>query len=241
MFPDRPHPFEDTPMLRLSSIALLAALGFTAFNTPARAETMPELNLVALDDAAPPPPDGPRGEKGDHKRGEHLRERLHAMLFHGITLSEDQKAQLKKLQETKKAEMEKFRADHKDELEAFGKSMKDWHEANKPKFKAIREAMRDAAEKKDEDALKKARADLKALLESRPKPSAALEAGKPSPEKMAAAIRPILTADQAKIFDENVKKLEAAKERLKNRGGDDRKDGDQPRRHRKGDQAPKAD
>jgi len=139
-------------MLRLSSIALLAALGFAACNLSALAEDAPAAPAAPAAPLAPAAPghDGPGGKEG---RGGHMRERMQAMLFKGITLTDDQKAALEKLKEEHKSE-------HK----------KDGGDAKKGTAKEERKA---------------------------------------AMEKHLAAIRAILTADQAKIFDENVKDMAA--------------------------------
>lgn len=136
-------------MLRISAIALLAALGLASFNL--RAEDAP------AEGATPKRAhkEGAEGKK-EEGRGSPVRERLQAMLFEGITLTDDQKAALEKLKEEGKKAAE---AAHKD-----GEAKKE------PPTKEERKAMM---------------------------------------EKHTAAIRAILTADQAKIFDENVKKAEA--------------------------------
>lgn len=133
-------------MIRLSSIALLAVLGFAAFNLSAIAE-----------DAAPAAPAAPAHKDGrecKEGRGAHMRERMHAMLFEGITLTDDQKAALEKMKEEHKEDRKgEHKGEHKKEM---------------------------------------SREDRKAAM-----------------DKHLAAIRAILTDDQAKIFDANVKKMEA--------------------------------
>ncbi len=152
-------------MLRLSSLALLAALGFASFNLTAHAEDAPK--------------DAPkRGHKegGKEGRNAHMRERMHAMLFKGITLSDDQKSALKKMKEDGK--------------------------------KGREVAQKDGEKKKGE---------------------------RPDPAKRLDAIRAILTADQVKVFDENIKQMEAKRAEMKEKGrkGDGERDG-KPEGKRKG-------
>lgn len=110
--------------------------------------------------------------------------------------------------------MEKFREEHKAEFDA----QKAWHDKHAAELEAAGKKIRDAAQAQDRKALQAAREDMKTILESRPKLDEKTKAGMPSLEKMEASIRSVLTADQAKIFDENVKKIEAKKEEWKDRG-----------------------
>ncbi len=76
-------------MIRLSCVTLIAALGMAAFNFSARAEDAPATPKAAHKEECKGCPAG------------NMRERIHAMLFDGITLSDEQKAALAKLKETK--------------------------------------------------------------------------------------------------------------------------------------------
>ncbi len=218
-------------MIRLSSIALLAAFGFAAFNLSAMAQAAPGSPPVGGGDLVAKP--DARGEGF----GDRDRDRFIEKLFKGITLGDDQKDALEKLKEAKRAEMKQFHEEHKAELDAFHKSMKAWYELNKGKFEAIRKTMREASDSRDKESLKKTQLELKALLETRAKVPESLKAGMPNLEKIAESIRPILTADQTKTFDENIQKMEEMKKKMEDGGftgrpgrEGDKKDGAPPRR-----------
>ncbi len=229
-------------MLRFKSLALIAAFGFAA-TLPALSQAQQGaddgLALLALvdDDNAPPPPpppppphegapqgkhDGPRENRGDHPRGERI---MHE-LFKGITLSDAQKESLKKMHEDNMAKGKAFAESHKDELKKQHEIMGAWRKANQEKFKALRIAMEDARENKDRQAMQKAQADLKALLESRPKMPEDLKAGLFNPEKAAEQIRGILTKDQIPQFDANLKEIKEKREKFEKDGPPPRPEGE---------------
>ena len=204
-------------MFRISSLALVAALGLASLVCvqPARAQ----------EDGPPPAASQQGGGEHAHRKhpgkeggkcedcgpGERM-ERIHKALFKGIELSDDQKAELKKIHEANQEKREAYRKDHKDEIKAFGDAMKTWHEKNEAALKAAKEKMKAAHEAKDRDAMKAAMEEMKALMESRPKMPADMKAAmEANIEATEASIRKILTPDQVKIFDKNAAEL---KERM---------------------------
>lgn len=219
-------------MSRFATLALLAALfapvGFLAST------------VGAQDNGPGADKDGPRhrraGKPGERNGGQ-LRERIMGELFKGITLDATQKDALKKIHEENRDKREDFAKEHKQELKAFRESMDQWHEAHKEDFKTLRAKLESAREAKDKDAGEKARAEMKALIDSRPKMPEALKAGMFDPAKAEAQIRTILHPDQVAKFDENVKALKEKRE--KGPDGckdckDGKKDGDRKegRKHR---------
>lgn len=124
---------------------------------------------------------GPRGDRGD----------MGKRLFGGMELDEDQKAQIK------------------DIMQAHGEERKAWHEANKGKFQALKDKMREAHKAEDQVAAQAVRDEIKALMESAPKPDASHD-----------QIRAILNEEQQATFDERVAKMRERMENWKDGRGD---------------------
>jgi Spy/CpxP family protein refolding chaperone len=131
---------------------------------------------------------GEPGERGP--RGPRDGERMHRMLFEGMELTDDQKAQIKEL------------------MQAHGEERKAWHEEHKEEFQALRDKMREAREAKDKEAADAVREETKALMESAPKPDAVHD-----------EIRAVLTEDQQAIFDERVAKMRERADEWREPGG----------------------
>jgi len=129
------------------------------------------------------PPDGDRphprhfegkpGPKGPHARGD-----MAHRFFGGLDLTEEQKTQIR------------------DIMKQFGEERRAWHEAHKEDFEALREKMRAARESDDPEAVKAVHEEIKALMESAPKPDATHD-----------QIRALLTEEQQVKFDERVAKM----------------------------------
>lgn len=225
-------------MLRFTTLALAATLALGASPFALCAAANDDLSaLLALEEDGPKdspkdgPKDGPRHREGPGGAGprdgrpkpegnarEHLRERLMAGLFQGITLDDAQKAAIEKLHKENAEKNQAFMKEHKEELKAFRETLEKWHKEHKADFEAAYKAIRQARMNKDEDAAKKAQESLKALLESRPKMPEALKAGLPEPRQIARQIRAILHPDQTAKFDANVKELEERRKKLEEGG-----------------------
>lgn len=153
---------------------------------------------------------GEPGERGP--RGPRDGERMHRMLFEGMELTDDQKAQIKEI------------------MQAHGEERKAWHEEHKEEFQALRDKMREAREAKDKEAADAVREETKALMESAPKPDAVHD-----------EIRAVLTEDQQAIFDERVAKMRERADEWRERRGEGRPDGPPPGMGPDGDGPPRMD
>jgi Spy/CpxP family protein refolding chaperone len=136
--------------------------------------------------------DGKRGERGDRK-GSHDKKRMHKRLFEGMELTEEQRTQIHEA------------------MKAHGEERKAWHEANKDAFQAIKDKMRAAHEAKDKEAGEAARAEIKALMETGPKPDAVSD-----------TVRGVLNAEQQATYDERVAKMRERMEQWKKGRGEGR-------------------
>ncbi len=128
---------------------------------------------------------GPRGERGD-RPGRPSPERMHRRLFADMDLTDEQRDQIRET------------------MKAFGDERKAWHEANRDEFQALREKMRDAHQGDDKDAAKAVREEIKALMESAPKPDAAHD-----------EVRALLNEEQQVVFDERIAKIRERMEQWK--------------------------
>ncbi len=133
---------------------------------------------------------GKRGEKGERSGRDH-RKAMHKRLFGGLELTDDQKAQIKEI------------------MTKHGDERKAWHEAHKDEFHALRQKMREAREADDKDGIQGVRDEIKALIESAPKPDAAHD-----------EIRAVLNEEQQATFDERVAKMRERMEQWKEQRGD---------------------
>ncbi|MCH8064572.1 MAG: hypothetical protein IIC90_01940, partial [Chloroflexi bacterium] len=86
---------------------------------------------------------------------------------------------------------------------------KTWHEEHKDKFRTLREKMRDAHQAEDKEAVQAVREEIKALMQSAPKPDAAHD-----------EVRALLTEEQQTTFDERITKMRERMEQWKERRGD---------------------
>lgn len=132
---------------------------------------------------------GEPGERGP--RGPRDGDRMHRMLFEGMELTDDQKAQIKEI------------------MQAHGEERKAWHEEHKDEFQALKDKMREAREAKDKEAADAVREETKALMGSAPKPDAVHD-----------EIRAVLTEDQQAIFDERVAKMRERADQWRERRGE---------------------
>lgn len=119
---------------------------------------------------------GERGERG--RRGDRGPEAMHRRMFGDMDLSEDQKTQIH------------------DAMKKHGDERKAWHEAHQEEFQALREKMRAARQSEDKDAAQAVRDEIKALMESAPKPDSTHD-----------EIRAVLNDEQKAVFDERVAKM----------------------------------
>ncbi|GAB4187668.1 MAG: hypothetical protein Kow00105_02360 [Phycisphaeraceae bacterium] len=117
--------------------------------------------------------EGKPGPKGPHARGD-----MAHRFFGGLDLTEEQKTQIR------------------DIMKQFGEERRAWHEAHKEDFEALRDKMRAARESDDPEAVKAVHEEIKALMESAPKPDATHD-----------QIRALLTEEQQAKFDERVAKM----------------------------------
>ena len=135
------------------------------------------------------------GERGDRahrgERGQRGPEAMHKRLFADMELTEEQNAQIRET------------------MKAFGAERKAWHEVNKEAFGSLREKMRDARQSKDKDAAEAVREEIKALMESAPKPDAAHD-----------EVRALLNEEQQATFDERITKIRERMDRWKEGRGD---------------------
>ncbi len=136
------------------------------------------------------------GEKGEHgpradRPGEHGPKAMHKRLFGGMELTEEQKTQVKET------------------MRAFGDERKAWHEAHRDEIQALKEKMRAARQGDDKEAVKAVHEEIKALMESAPKPDAAHD-----------EIRGILNEEQQATFDERITKIRERMEQWKNKKHD---------------------
>lgn len=157
-----------------------------------------------------------RGERGDRGSRGDRRAEMGKRLFGGMELDDDQKAQIQEI------------------MKAHGEERKAWHEANKDQFQALREKMREAHKAEDQEAAQAVRDEIKALMESAPKP-----------DDSHGQIRALLNEEQQATFDERVTKMRERMEQWKENHGDrqhrgehgkkghdgkgKKKDGDKPR------------
>ena len=156
---------------------------------------------------------GERGDRGDRPGPPRGVEAMHRRLFAGMDLTEDQKQQI---HET---------------MKKFGDERKAWFQAHKDQFQSLREKMREAHQAKDQDAAKAVHEQIKALMESAPKPDKAHD-----------EVRALLNEEQQATFDERIAKMREHMEKWKEHRGDgppmDRhgfgpgEDGPPPRGHR---------
>ncbi|MEM6393392.1 MAG: Spy/CpxP family protein refolding chaperone [Planctomycetota bacterium] len=153
-----------------ATLALAVPVGFTAVAQDAGPKERKERRAERGEE---------RKERGERKRGAGMK-----ALFKDVNLTEEQREEVKDIMSPLREEMEAWHAKVKEAREANRAAMKEAREAGDPEAaKAARE---------------KAKAEMEALLEERPKVDPYLD-----------DVRDILTADQQVTFDTNRKAIEA--------------------------------
>ena len=127
------------------------------------------------------------GNRKDMAR-DNMKKRFAEALFRRLDLSPEQRAELREI----KTEQQKAR--------------KNWYEKNEKKLTSIRDDMRVARQDGDREELTRLRKKLNNVMKSSPKPSDAID-----------DVKAILTKDQVKKFEANLKRIR--------RGWEDRKEG----------------
>ena len=133
---------------------------------------------------------GERGKRGD-RPGHRGPKAMHRRLFADMDLTDEQRDQIRETMKT------------------FGDERKAWHEENKDEFRSLRDKMRDAHHADDKEAVQAVREQIKALMESAPKPDAAHD-----------EVRALLNEEQQATFDERKTKIRKRMEQWKE-GRDD--------------------
>ncbi len=132
---------------------------------------------------------GPR-EAGPGQPGQ-MRERMQRALFRDIDLRPEQREQINQLTESTRQEMLA------------------WTQQNREALRAVREEMQAARESGDEDRISTARAELRALMQSAPRPDR---------EFMQEQVRALLTPEQAEQFEDNLARIEQRLQQMKEGG-----------------------
>lgn len=143
-----------------------------------------------------------RRDRGTPEGRARMQERMRERLFEGITLTDEQKAKVDEIFNQAHAEREA------------------WFEKNGESVRKLREEIRAARESDNQEALNKARAEFRTLMQDAPRPMAAFN-----------AVRETLTDEQKAAFDKN---SEAMREQWQRRGrGGQGQDGGNNERQRR--------